>query len=105
LGVALEILMTGRFVAAEEALRIGLLHRIVEGDRIEAAVEFARAFSGNGLLALRLVRDAAIRGMDTTLQEGLRIEADLSTLSMRSDDGREGPRAFLEKRPAAFKDR
>jgi enoyl-CoA hydratase len=43
--------------------------------------------------------------MDTTLQEGLRIEADLSTLSMRSDDGREGPRAFLEKRPAAFKDR
>jgi enoyl-CoA hydratase len=105
LGVALEIIMTGRFVAAEEALRIGLLHRIVEGDRIEAAVEFARAFSGNGLLALRLVRDAAIRGMDTTLQEGLRIEADLSTLSMRSDDGREGPRAFLEKRPAAFKDR
>jgi enoyl-CoA hydratase len=105
LGVALDILMTGRFVAADEALRIGLLHRIVEGDRIEAAVEFARAFTSNGLLALRLVRDAALRGMDTTLQEGLRIEADLSTLSMRSDDGREGPRAFVAKRPAVFHDR
>ena len=105
MGIALEMLMTGRMVPAEEALRIGLLNRIVEGDPLEAAIQYARAFSGNGLLALRLVRDAALRGRDTSLREGLRIEADLTTISMRSDDGREGARAFLEKRAAVFKDR
>ena len=105
MGMALEMLMTGRMVAAEEALRIGLLNRIVEGDPLAAAIEYARAFSGHGLLALRLVRDAALRGRDTSLREGLRIEADLTTVSMRSDDGREGARAFLEKRAAVFKDR
>lgn len=105
MAVALEILMTGRMVPAEEALRIGLLNRVVEGDPLEAAMQFARAFSGHGLLALRLIRDAALRGRDTTLRDGLRIEADLSTLSMRSEDGREGPRAFLEKRPPVFGDK
>ena len=103
--VGAELCVTGRIVAAEEALRIGLLNRIVEGDPLEAAIQYARAFSGNGLLALRLVRDAALRGRDTSLREGLRIEADLTTISMRSDDGREGARAFLEKRAAVFKDR
>jgi enoyl-CoA hydratase len=105
LGRALEILMTGRFVEAEEALRIGLLNRVVDGDPVQAAVDYARAFSGHGLLALRLVRDAALRGVDVPLQEGLRIEADLSTISMESRDGREGTRAFVEKRPPRFDDR
>ncbi len=105
MSAALEIMMSGRMVPAEEALRLGLANRIVDGDAIDAAVEYARALTAHGLLALRLLRDAALRGADTTLREGLRIEADLSTLSMRSDDGREGPRAFLEKRAARFKDR
>jgi len=107
LAAALEILMSGRMVPAEEALRIGLLNRLVDegADALDAAMQFARTFNGHGLLALRLVRDAALRGKDTSLREGLRIEADLSTLSMRSEDGREGPRAFLEKRAAVFKDR
>lgn len=103
--VALEILMTGRSVPAEEALRIGLLHRIVDGDPLHEAVRYAQAFSKHSLLALRLVRDAVLRGADLTLREGLAIEADLSTVSMRSDDGKEGPRAFLEKRLPQFKDR
>lgn len=105
LAAALEMLMTGRTVAAEEALRIGLLHRIVEGDPLDAAVQYARAFSGHGLLALRLVRDAALRGADASLREGLAIEADLSTMSMRSEDGKEGARAFLEKRRPRFQDK
>jgi enoyl-CoA hydratase len=104
MAAALEILMTGGFVAAEEALRIGLLSRLVDGDPLAAAVEFARAFTKHSLLALRLVRDAALRGADLPIEEGLRIEADLSTLSMRSEDGKEGAKAFLEKRAAAFTD-
>ena len=105
MAVALEILMTGRFVPAEEALRIGLLNRVVEGNPLQAAMQYARAFSGHGLLALRLVRDSALRGRDVPLHAGLGIEADLSTVSMRSDDGKEGARAFLEKRAAIFRDR
>jgi enoyl-CoA hydratase len=98
-------MMTGRNVDATEALAIGLVNRIVEGKSMEEAVAFARAFTTHSLLALRLVRDSAQRAMTTTLAEGLRIEADLSTLSMRSEDGREGLAAFIAKRPPKFIDR
>ncbi len=105
MAAALEILMTGRFVPADEALRIGLLNRIVEGDVLDEAVRFARTFSRHSLLALSLVRDAALRGADLPLHEGLGIEADLSTMSMQSDDGKEGIKAFVEKREAGFLDK
>jgi enoyl-CoA hydratase len=103
--VAVEMLLTGRLVPAEEALRIGLLNRIVEGDPLQAAIQYAQSFSRFGLLALRLVRDAALRGGEVSLEEGLKIEADLSTVSMRSEDGREGVLAFREKRPPKFRDK
>lgn len=101
----LEILMSGRTVEAGEAVRIGLVNEVVEGDLLAAGMRFARAFSHHSLLALRLVRDSALRGMEQTLSEGLRTEADLSTVSMLSEDGQEGVRAFVGKRPAVFKDR
>ncbi|GAA5231926.1 enoyl-CoA hydratase [Verticiella sediminum] len=102
---ALDIVLTGRMVAADEALRIGLLHRIVHGDVIEAAMAYARGFTGHSMLAMRLIRDAVLRGVDTSLQDGLRIEADLSTISMNSEDGKEGPRAFIAKRAPRILDR
>ncbi len=105
LGPALDMMMTGRFVDAEEALRVNLVHRIVDGDPLQAAITFARQFTGYSLLTLRLIREAAQRGMSTSLVEGLKIEADLSTLSMESVDGQEGASAFVEKRPARFQDR
>lgn len=105
LPMALEILMSGRFVDADEAVRLGLANRIVANDPLNEAVEYARQFSRHSLLALRLIRDAAQRALSTPLAEGLKIEADLSTLSMESLDGKEGARAFLEKRKANFQDR
>lgn len=105
LGPALELMMSGRFVDAQEALRIGLVHRIVEGDPLTAAIEYGRQFTKFSLLALRLIRESAQRGLNTSLPEGLKIEADLSTLSMESADGREGTKAFVEKRAANFQDR
>jgi enoyl-CoA hydratase len=105
LGTALEMLMSGRSVSADEALRMGLLNRVFDGELLPQAMAYARTFSRHGLFALRLVRDAATRGSDTSLEEGLKIEADLSVLSLRSEDGKEGPRAFLEKRAAIFIDR
>ncbi|MEK7877700.1 MAG: enoyl-CoA hydratase-related protein [Pseudomonadota bacterium] len=105
LPMALEILMSGRFVDAEEAVRMGLANRMVARNPLDEALAYARQFSGHSLLTLRLVRDAAQRALSTPLADGLRIEAGLSTLSLESLDGKEGTRAFLEKRKPRFQDR
>lgn len=102
---ALELVMTGRTVGAEEAERIGLVNRLIKGDPLEEGVAFAREFSSFGLLALSLARDAINRGLSTTLDEGLNIEADLSTLAYQTEDANEGIAAFLEKRKPDFQDR
>lgn len=103
-GRALEMVMTGRTVAAPEALAIGLVNRIVEGPGLDAAKAFCREFSGYSLRALQFAREAVQRGMDTGLQQGLQIEADLSTLAYRTRDAEEGMQAFVEKRKPDFRD-
>ena len=102
---ALELIMSGRTVDAEEALRIGLVHRIVDADPLAAAIGFARGISGFGLPALRLARDAVKRALDVPLHEGLKIEADLNTLAFQTEDATEGMNAFMEKRKPRFQDR
>ncbi len=100
---AMEMILTGRTVEAEEALRFGLVNRIVEAPLMEAALAFAREFTGYGQLALQFAREAVQRAATTALDEGLRAEADLSTLAYRTADAEEGMRAFVERRPAQFK--
>jgi enoyl-CoA hydratase len=102
---ALEMILCGRTVDAEEALRIGLVHRVVDGDPVQGAIGFARGFSGYGPLALRLARDAVKRALDVPLHEGLKIEADLNTLAFQTEDAAEGMNAFMAKRRPKFKDR
>ena len=101
---ALEMILTGRTVGAEEAERIGMVSRIVEGDAVGAAVEFASSFTGFSLPVLELGRRAVARALDTPLAEGLKIEADLSTLAYRLGDSAEGMAAFVEKRKPEFRD-
>lgn len=101
---ALEMIMTGRTVDAEEAIRIGLVNRVVDGPLTEAAEEFARDFTCYSLPVLSFARRAVQRAGDVPLHEGLRIEAELSTLAYRTADAEEGMAAFEEKRKAEFKD-
>lgn len=103
-GRALELVMTGRTVNAEEALAIGLVNRIVKPPGLVAAKAYAREFTGHGLRALQLAREAVQRSLDVPLHEGLRIEADLSTLAYCTADAEEGMNAFVQKRKAEFRD-
>ncbi len=104
-GRALEIIMSGRTVEAQEAERIGLVNRLVEqGDPVEIGKEFLAPFLKQSLTAMEFARQAITRGMQTSLDEGLRIERDLSTLAYQTADAKEGMQAFVEKRPAIFKD-
>jgi len=101
---ALEIIMTGRTVAADEAERIGLVSRIIDGDAVEGGMAFARTFSKFSLPVLALAREAVMRAGDTPINEGLKIEADLNTLAFQTEDVKEGMTAFIEKREAKFRD-
>ena len=103
-GRAMEMIATGRTVDAEEALRIGLVQRLVEGDAVQQGIAYAREFSGYSLPVLGFAREAVGRALATPLSEGLRIEADLSTLAFQTRDATEGMAAFIEKRKAKFGD-
>jgi len=101
---ALEMILTGRTVMAEEALQIGLVNRLVDGDLLEAGESFAREMTGFSLPALGFARDAVRRGLAASLEQGLEIEADLNTLAFQTADAVEGMMAFLEKRKPVFRD-
>lgn len=101
---ALELIMSGRSIKAEEAQRIGLVHAIVEGDLVAGGQDFAGQFTRYSLPALDFVRQAVRRAADLTLAEGMRVEADLSTLAYQTLDAEEGMAAFEEKRNPEFKD-
>jgi enoyl-CoA hydratase len=101
---ALEMILTGRTMDAEEAQRVGLVQRLVDGDAIAAGAAFAREFSGYSLPVLGFAREAVSRALTTPLSEGLKIEADLSTLAFQTQDAAEGMSAFVEKRKPKFAD-
>lgn len=101
---ALEMILTGKTVDAEEASRIGLVNRLVDGDPVAAGIAFAHEFTVYGLPALNFARAAVQRALDLPLAEGLRVEADLGTLAYRTADAEEGMAAFSEKRKPEFRD-
>tara|TARA_B100001013_G_scaffold323696_1_gene234812 strand:- start:1266 stop:2033 length:768 start_codon:yes stop_codon:yes gene_type:complete len=104
-GRALDMVMTGRMVGAEEALGMGLINRIVETPVLDGAVEYAREFAGFSLPVLRYSREAVMRADQSSLSEGLQIERDLNTLAFQGEDSTEGAMAFLEKRTPKFQDK
>jgi enoyl-CoA hydratase len=102
-GRALDLILTGRHVQAEEALQLGLVNRVAD-DALATAVALARQAARNAPIALGLAKEAVFRGLDVTLQQGLEVEADLFGMVATTADMREGTSAFLEKRAPEWTD-
>lgn len=105
-GVAHELILTGEMIPAEEALRIGLVNRVVElSELLPTAEGIAKKIIANAPLAVKYAMEAIEHGMEMPQEEGLFLEATLFGLCCATEDMREGTRAFLEKRPAKFQGR
>lgn len=105
-GIAMEMLLTGRAIDAAEAYRVGLVNRVAPpGELLAAAFTVAEEIAANAPLAVRAVKEAATRGLDMTLEEGLKLESALSRVLRGTWDALEGPRAFAEKRKPRFEGR
>ena len=104
MGMAKQLLFSGEMIDAQEALRIGLVNRVVPGEQLLAAAkQIARSISKNAQLAVRFCKVAVNQGMQTDIDRAMTIEADLFGLCFSTEDQKEGMKAFVEKRKAEFK--
>jgi enoyl-CoA hydratase/carnithine racemase len=94
------MLFTGNRIGADEALRLGLVDHVVPSDQLMTKCEqIAGEICKSAPLAVQHIKQAALRGLDLPLAEGLKLEAELYGSLQRTEDAREGARAFAEKRP------
>ncbi len=106
LGAAMRLVLTGELIDAEEAARIGLVDLVVDDAELtERTHELARTIASHSPVALRLAKDALRASLETSLNAGLRHERELFVTAFASEDGREGVRAFVEKRAPRFSGR
>jgi enoyl-CoA hydratase len=103
---AKELIYTGKIVTAAEAHAMGLVNRVDVPEVLMAFVmKTAHAMAAKSKVSLRAAKEAINTGLDSSLGTGLKIEQDAFAICMASEDAREGTRAFIEKRPPAFKGR
>lgn len=101
---AMELLLTGDLVTAQEALALGFLNHVT-ADPLAKAYEIAGKIAANGPLAVRAIRRSARACLGLPEAEALALEVDISTPVFQTEDAREGPRAFMEKRQPVYRGR
>jgi enoyl-CoA hydratase/carnithine racemase len=100
----MELILTAKPVDAREAHRIGLVHRVVpQQEVIPEAEKLAKEIASKAPIALRYAKEAVNKGLDLTLEQGLRLEGDLYMILQTTQDRIEGVKAFREKRQPFFK--
>lgn len=101
---AMELLITGRQLDADEAFRIGLVQEVVENaDLLDTTQRLADRICNNAPIAIRYTKEAILRGLDMRVEDGMRLEADLSFLLQTTLDRREGIISFLDRRPPRYR--
>lgn len=104
IGRAMELILSGEIVDAQEAFRIGLVNKVVPAAELAgSSEELVRKIITRGPVAVKLAMEAINHGMRMPLSEGLQLEADLFGLACATEDMHEGTKAFIEKRKAKFK--
>ena len=100
----MELLYTGKRIEAKEALRLGLIDYIVPMSQlITKCEEIAAEICKSAPLAVQKIKQVALRGLDLPLAEGLKLEQEMYQWLTKTEDAREGARAFAEKRPPNWK--
>jgi enoyl-CoA hydratase len=103
---AMEFLLTAEHFPASRALELGLLNEIVGEDELEErALNWARRINANAPMAVQATKESVMRGLAGSLEEAYAVEAELSSRVFQSEDAKEGPKAFAEKRPPRWSGR
>jgi enoyl-CoA hydratase/carnithine racemase len=102
--IAMEMILLGRRFSAQEALRWGLVNRVVpQSELMTAAEEYAEVIKKNAPLATQAIKELVVRSRSLPLEQGLRLEWALFDIIKGTEDAKEGPRAFAEKRSPVYK--
>jgi E-phenylitaconyl-CoA hydratase len=102
--IAMELLLTGDSIDAVKALQFGLVNEVVPRDELmTAAYRVAHRITRNGPLAVRAIKELAVRSTSLTLDDGLRMEQTMMQALRSTEDAKEGPRAFAERRDPIYK--
>lgn len=105
-GAALELILTGGRFDSAWALRYGLVNQVVPAAEVmPRSIAMAETICQNGPLAVRLAKEAAVRGLSLPMDEGLRLEGEQSRKVLASEDAKEGPLAFAQKRRPEYRGR
>jgi enoyl-CoA hydratase len=100
---AMEFLLCADRIGADKAFEMGLLNEVTTAEQLmERADDYARRITANGPLAIRKTKESVLRGLATDMKDAYRIESELAAEVFGSEDAKEGPRAFMEKRPPVW---